>query len=287
LTIPVLIENHIVAVIGVANKDSDYNNSDIRQLILLMDSVWKIVDRINLMSDLIRAKKKAEESDRLKTAFLQNMSHEIRTPMNGILGFTGLLKRPNLEGEKQKEYIDIIEKSGARMLSIINDIINISKIESGVIQINLNPVDLHEVFHYISLLFTPEASGKNIALVTEKIIPPILRTDQEKLIAILTNLVKNALKFTTDGSITTGCEISDQAVLFYVRDTGKGIEPEKQQIIFERFRQGSESDSRNYDGVGLGLAISKAYVEILDGKIWLESQPGKGSTFYFTLPLLG
>jgi len=241
--------------------------------------------------ELIEAKNKAEESDRLKSAFLANMSHEIRTPMNGILGFAGLLKEPMLSGEEQLEYIDIIEQSGNRMLNIINDIVSISKVESGQMEVSIKETNINEQIEYIYTFFRPEAEKKGIQLRFKNSLPSkmsIIKTDREKIYAILTNLVKNALKFTQTGIIEFGFSPKTKGesseLEFYVKDTGIGINPEHQKFIFERFRQIDDSLKRNYEGAGLGLAISRAYVEMLGGKIWVESEQGIGSTFYFTIP---
>jgi hypothetical protein len=241
--------------------------------------------RIN--EELRISKSNAEESDRLKTAFLTNMSHEIRTPMNGILGFAGLLKEPNLSGEEQKKFIGIIEKSGVRMLNIINDIIDISKIESGIMEVSISETNINEQTEYIYTFFKPEVEYKGLMLSIKNTLyaeEAIIKTDKEKLYAILTNLVKNAIKFTDKGSIELGYEKRGRYIEFFVKDSGTGILPEKTELIFERFRQGSESLYRNYEGAGLGLSISKAYVEMLGGKIWVESVVGKGSVFYFAIP---
>ena len=215
------------------------------------------------------------------------MSHEIRTPMNGILGFTELLKAKKLSGDIQQEYINIIEKSGKRMLNIINDIISISKVESGQIEVTTSETNVNEQIEYLYTFFKPEAEQKNISLFLTKELPSkdsFIKTDREKLYAILTNLIKNAIKFTNDGSIEFGCERKGDYLEFFVKDTGLGISDSQKKIIFERFRQANDTISRTHEGSGLGLAISKAYVEILGGNIWVESKEGKGSTFYFTLP---
>ena len=248
--------------------------------------------KIKLLNiQLQEAQRKAEESERLKSAFLANMSHEIRTPMNGILGFAGLLREPHLTDEEQQEYIGIIEKSGARMLNIINDIVSISKVESGQMEVSINVTDINEQIEFIHTFFKPEAEHKGILLNMNKSLSSdeaIIKTDSEKIYAILTTLVKNAIKFTNTGSIEFGYNLISGSyppeLLYYVKDTGVGINPEHQQFIFERFRQSHESLSRKYEGAGLGLTISRAYVEILGGKIWVESEVGQGSTFYFTLP---
>ncbi|HKI88682.1 MAG TPA: ATP-binding protein, partial [Draconibacterium sp.] len=248
-----------------------------------------ITEQKRIGNELIKAKERAEESDRLKSAFLANMSHEIRTPMNGILGFTQLLKKPKLSGEEQQEFIDIIEKSGARMLNIINDIIYISRIESGHVDISISETNINKQVEYIFNFFKPEANGKKLNLTFKNALPSdeaIIKTDSEKVYAVLSNLVKNALKFTNAGSIELGYEIKDKFLEFFVKDTGSGIPQEQKEFIFERFRQGSETLTRNYEGAGLGLAISKAYVELLGGKIWIESNKEQGSTFRFTIPYL-
>jgi len=251
-----------------------------------------ITERRNKEKELIQAKDKAEESDRLKSAFLANMSHEIRTPMNGILGFAELLKEPKLTGEEQQKYIHIIEKSGERMLNIINDIINISKVEAGQMEISFTETNINEQIEDIYTFFQPEIEKKGVQFSFKNSLPSkrsIIKTDREKIYAILTNLVKNAIKFTKTGSIEFGyrlVETSNSVSLleFFVKDTGTGIPAEKKEIIFERFRQGNDLLNKGYEGSGLGLTISKAYVEMLGGKIWVESEEGLGSVFYFTVP---
>jgi len=249
-----------------------------------------ITDQKMTEIELLKAKEKAEESDRLKSAFLANMSHEIRTPMNGILGFANLLKEPGLSGESQQEFLQIIEKSGARMLNIINDIIDISKIESGQVEVTLSETNVNDQTNYIYTFFKPEVEQKGLQFILKNELPSkdaIIKTDREKVYAILTNLVKNAIKFTQQGSIEFGYNLKSGELEFFIRDSGAGIPKEQIESIFERFRQGSESLSKQYEGSGLGLSISKAYIELLGGKIWVESEFGKGSTFYFTLPYTG
>ncbi|MGM0622159.1 MAG: ATP-binding protein, partial [Bacteroidota bacterium] len=243
-------------------------------------------------NELISAKEKAEEGDRLKSAFLANMSHEIRTPMNGILGFTELLKTLNLNGEEQQKYIDIIEKSGIRMLNILNDIISISKIESQQIEVSVSDTNVNDQVEYVCNFFKLEAEQKKLHISFNNELPSdkaIIRTDREKIYAVLTNLVKNAIKFTQTGSIELGYSKKGGFFEFYVKDSGPGITEKQKKVIFERFRQGSESRTRNYEGAGLGLSISKAYVEMLGGKIRVENNTGKngnssGTTFFFTIP---
>ncbi|MDP3437825.1 MAG: PAS domain S-box protein [Bacteroidales bacterium] len=287
LTIPVFSDDKIVAVAGVANKECDYDNSDVRQLTLLMDSVWKISERILLIKDLTIAKEKAEESDRLKSAFLANMSHEIRTPMNGILGFAELLKVPGLSGEEQLDYIRIIEKSGSHMLKIINDIVDISKIEAGLMKNVIQEFNLNEQIEYVYNFFKPEAEAKGIKLIFGNSLSSkdiILKSDREKVYAVLSNLVKNAIKYTNEGSIEFGYSKKADNLEFYVKDTGIGIPKEREEAIFERFIQADIDDINVRQGAGLGLAIAKSYIQMLGGIIWVESKVGVGSTFYFTIP---
>ncbi len=247
--------------------------------------------------ELIKAKEKAEESDRLKSAFLANMSHEIRTPMNGILGFAELLKEPDLSGKDQHDYLEYIEKSGARMLNIIHDIIDISKIESGEMKTYLEPVDINEQIEYIYNLLKIDAENRKIKLLFKNTLQggeAVIETDKEKFFGILTNLIKNAIKYTDKGSVEFGYKLlrsvpyrpgsSSDVLEFYVKDTGIGIPAHRQKAIFERFIQADVADVQARHGAGLGLAISEAYVKMLGGKIRVESQVGEGSTFYFTLP---
>jgi len=286
-----LLSNHTkvtgLASIGVNITDSkNYEQmlEEKNKAIELQNEEYKQINKA-----LQKAKEHAEESDRLKTAFLANMSHEIRTPMNGILGFADLLKKPKLTDQERFEYISIIEESGKRMLKMINDIISIAKIETGIVDVKLTDTNINEQIDYIQTFFTPIAEKKKILLITHKSLPEsesIVNTDNEKIYAVLINLVNNALKFTEKGEVEFGYSDKGKNLEFFVRDTGKGIKAENQELIFERFRQDNESVLRKYEGTGLGLAISKAYIEMLGGKIWVESEPGKGATFYFTIPFI-
>ncbi|GEM_PF-1356214 len=245
--------------------------------------------RIREMNEkLIRATEKAQESDRLKSAFLANMSHEIRTPMNGIIGFCDLLQRENLKKEQIDTYVGIIVRSSNQLLSIINDIIDISKIEAG--QVTLNPTTFHpqRVIEEIGDLFSANASSKGLHLDVrmQNNDMPAISADQTKIKQVLSNLVNNAIKFTDKGTIEIGCQVEAGYLQFYVKDQGIGIAPENHQYIFERFRQVEGANTNSMAGTGLGLAISKSLIEMMGGIIWVESELGKGATFRFTIPMV-
>lgn len=248
-----------------------------------------IIQIQNINTELIHAKEKAEESERLKSSFLSNMSHEIRTPMNGILGFTELLKEPKLTGEEQQEYIKVIEKSGNRMLNIINDIVSISKLESGQMNLSYKETSIRDQVQVLYDFFKLEAEQKNIELKINNTLDNedcFIRTDEEKINTILSHLVKNAIKFTDHGSIEIGCFKNDTRITFYVKDSGIGITSTKLDLIFERFRQEDDSLNRSYDGAGLGLYIAKSYVNLLGGKIWAANNTNSGAIFYFEIPFI-
>ncbi|MGD2034970.1 MAG: PAS domain S-box protein [Bacteroidales bacterium] len=241
----------------------------------------------NINKELEKAKKKAEESDRLKSAFLANMSHEIRTPMNGILGFADLLKKKELPYPLRNKYVNIIEKSGERMLNTINNLIDISKVEANQIEVTLSDTNINELLEDIYTFFKPEVEKKAMRFFFGATLPDeeaIILTDQEKLYAILTNLTKNAIKYSIEGSIEIGYDLKGDYLEFFVKDTGIGIDKKQQEAIFNRFVQANSGINSPYEGAGLGLSIAKAYVELLNGKIWVESEKGVGSKFCFTIP---
>ncbi|NWJ50268.1 MAG: response regulator [Bacteroidetes bacterium] len=283
-----LIINIIIKGYILENEKAVLINSELQKKNEeIADSLMKLNEAD---AELRIAKERAEESDRLKSAFLANMSHEIRTPMNGILGFADLLKEPDLTGSEQNEYINIIKKSGIRMLNIINDLIDISKIEAGQTEVVLSECNINEQLEYIYTFFKPEVEGKGMLLQLHNSLQlneAVIETDREKIYAILTNLVKNAVKYSDNGSIEIGCFlgiVEPFELTFYVKDTGIGIPKNIQNMIFTRFVQADVIDKKALQGAGLGLSISKSYVEMLGGKIWVESEEGKGSTFYFTIP---
>lgn len=244
--------------------------------------------------DLERAKNKAEESDRLKSAFLANMSHEIRTPLNAIVGFVGLLNENGNSPEEIAKYKQIINKSSANLLQLINDIIDFSKIESGQLELYISDVNIYETLKEIYISFKEDMKRQvlseqqkvEIRLVTGSTGYFTLKTDALRLQQIFNNMLSNAIKFTHEGFIEFGIKeiIKDREIIFYVKDTGIGIDKKYQQKIFDRFFKIEDSKNTLYRGTGLGLAITKHLVETLGGKIWLESEPNKGSTFFFSIP---
>ncbi len=239
--------------------------------------------------ELEKAKQKAEESDKLKSAFLANMSHEIRTPMNGVMGFAELLKRPQLDGEEKNHYIELIQKSGHRMLEIINNLFDISSIEAGQVEIHKGETNVNEILDELFLMFKPLAQEEKLSLTVYQDLPwkeSLIITDGTKLSQILMNLINNSLKYTKEGKIDFGYTLENEAMLFYVKDTGIGIPKKFHSSIFDRFVQGELAIAREYEGAGLGLSISKAYVEMLGGKIWVDSIPSQGSNFYFNIPYI-
>ncbi|MEI6692848.1 MAG: PAS domain S-box protein [Chlorobium sp.] len=247
----------------------------------------EITEQKKLLNDLIKAREKAEENDRLKSAFLANISHEIRTPMNGILGFSQLLKESHLTGEEQAEYIDLIYRSGQRMLKLINDLIDISRIEAGETMVQITETPVNVLLRDLDAFFKPQADSKKLSLQVVTALPDnesIIVTDAAKLNQILTNLVQNALKFTLKGGIDVGYTRQSDMLEFYVSDSGIGIPQDMQLMIFDRFRQVNNTLTRTQQGSGLGLSISKSYVAMLGGTIKVESVEGKGSKFSFTLP---
>jgi PAS domain S-box-containing protein len=251
-----------------------------------------VTEQKNIEQELRIAKIKAQESDRLKTSFLANISHEIRTPMNGIVGFTQMIREGNIDTQIRKEYENIIYLSTRQLLHIIDDIVDISKIEANQLTINKTSFNINELISELQLFFERELSasdkGPDIRLSSYKESGDQecnIFTDQDRLRQIMNNLIGNAIKFTKRGEIKFGYTLSDNNFQFFVEDTGIGIDEELYSIIFEYFRQADEGHTRQYGGTGLGLPIAKGLVEILGGEIWVESKKGIGTTFYFSLPI--
>jgi len=242
-----------------------------------------------LKSHLVKirnAEQKAIDSDRLKTAFLQNISHEIRTPMNSIVGFSQLLQDKTITESDKNEYLGMITKSSDQLLNIVNEVLDISLIETGNISINKKRVRLNSLLDEIYQSHKSQIK-KNIEFSLTKGLPDQLSTiltDEIKVAQILNNLINNAIKFTDNGHIKFGYSLVNKEVEFFIEDTGIGIDNEFHDKIFERFLKVDKDNERLYDGVGLGLAICKGNVDLLKGRIWLESKPGNGSSFFFTIP---
>jgi signal transduction histidine kinase len=272
-----------------------------------------ISSRKKIEQELIAAKEKAEESDRLKTAFLQGINHEIRTPMNGILGFASLLKELDLSGDQQTEFIVSIEKSGNRMIETITTIVNTALIQTGQMEVSLSETNVNKLIKQTLTRYKPDSDEKgldfscNCPSGTDDL---IISTDDEKLGFILSHLVKNAIKFTDKGYIYFGYTLKGASVTvgvdaktdlpaetqvgkpnraveleFFVKDTGIGIPQNRQSAIFAPFQHADIANIRAFQGIGLGLSVSKAYIEMLGGEIRLESKEGEGASFYFTLPV--
>jgi PAS domain S-box-containing protein len=249
--------------------------------------IQDINEKKKFENELIAAKEKAEESDKLKTAFLQTISHEIRTPLNAIKGFAGLLNDSNLDPSRFRYYIDIINGSTDQLLLIMEDILSIAFIESGQEKISKSKFNLNYTLDLLIEKYNSKAIERNIKLELNKELKEsdsFIESDETKINQILKNLVSNALKFTHEGHIEIGYTIKKSVIEFFVKDTGIGIPKNMWEKIFDRFFQIDNSSTRNYEGTGLGLTLTKAYVSLMNGDIWVESIPGEGSTFYFTIP---
>lgn len=298
-----LIKNSVQSNGSLLNHLMRYRNkSDLNSCLLsaelitlnnkshILSIVFDTSERQKYENDLKLAKEKAEESDRLKSTFLANMSHEVRTPLNSVIGFSDLLRDEN-DSEVRNEYIDIISANSKYLLELINDIIDISKIEAGQLRIsesecNLNHL-LGQIFQWIDKERMERGKAQVKILLTTALTDDnsFVMVDEGRLRQILINLLTNALKFTNKGSIEFGYISNEKELKFFVKDTGIGIQKNNLQSIFERFKQADEGAARKYGGTGLGLAISKAITELMGGSIWVESEYGKGSVFYFTLAL--
>jgi PAS domain S-box-containing protein len=278
---------HILADESVREVEIFCSRIEVDGKFLIHAIIHDITEKKKILNDLIVAKERAEESDRLKTAFLHNISHEIRTPMNAIVGFTSLLESSGLSEETRRQYIDIVYQSSNQLLSIITDIVDISNIETGHTKMNPQKVDINAVIRKLYDQFLLRAKQVGISFKISPLLDDsqaVIISDEIKLIQVLSNLLNNSFKFTGNGSIEFGYILVHDILQFYVKDTGMGISEGNLQKIFERFYQVENTSSQKTGGTGLGLSISKAYVELMGGKIWVDSTPGEGSTFYFTIP---
>ncbi len=289
LGVPLISGDNILGVMVVQNYNNprayDENSKVVLEIVASQLSLY--IEHIRYEEALVTARDKAEESDRLKTAFLNNLSHEIRTPLNSIMGFSEILAGGMLDGSKIRKANSIINRSGTQLLSIIDDIINMSGIEAGVITATESECDVNDLMNGLLDQLIPVAGAKSVGLKIGARLNGennVVKTDAIKLTQILSNLLQNAIKFTDQGHVEFGCRLKNMTLYFFVRDTGLGIAPGDHDIIFERFRQGGVQPGQGETGLGLGLSISKSFVELLGGTIWFESEPGSGSTFYFTIP---
>lgn len=248
-----------------------------------------VTEKKKMIKELITAKEKAEESDRLKTVFLNNMSHEVRTPMNGIMGFSGFLAKPDITPEKRQYYANIVSNSCNQLLHIIDEILEISQLETKQVKPEIVEFYLNDLLMELFSIYDLRAKERKIPLYLKKELPDansMIRTDKSKLIKILGNLLENSLKFTNDGFIEFGYYLESGKTILFVKDTGIGIGTESFETIFQRFVQEENTSSRNFGGLGIGLSIAKENVELMGGEITLESEKGKGSTFYVSFPFL-
>lgn len=290
LGVPLLLNDKAIGAIVVQSYEDEnaYNEQDLLLLEFVADQVGTAILRKKMEDELKIALKKAQESDRLKSAFLANMSHEIRTPMNGIIGFSEFLMEDQLSDDRRKKFAKIVIDSGKQLLSIVNDILDISKIEAGVVKLNYEPVSINKLMDTLYNFYLPKADEKGIYLKCEKGLQhheSIIEIDKTKLQQVLTNLLSNAFKFTEKGGIKIGYEKKGDYLEFSIKDTGNGIDKELQSKLFQRFTRANVDLNIKHAGTGLGLAISKEYIELFKGKIRVDSNEN-GTEIYFTIPYL-
>ena len=287
--VPLKIQGKAIGAIAVQSYTNEiaYHKNDLQLLEFVADQISSSIQRKNTETKLRAALIKAQESDKLKSSFLANMSHEIRTPMNGIIGFSELSLNPNLSEFDRKRYANIVVNSSKQLLTIVNDILDISKIEAGVVKLNYESACLNHLMDDLYDFYKQTASDNYLKLICKKGLDSrksIIEIDGPKLNQVLINLLSNSFKFTENGSIEFGYELKDDStLLFFVKDTGIGIDKEFQSVIFDRFMQAEMSLKKQSKGTGLGLAITKKFIELFHGKIWLESDEN-GTSVYFTIP---
>ena len=290
LGIPLIVGDRVMGVFVVQSYDDSlaFNEQDKQMLELVAHEISYILQRMKSEVEIKLALEKAKESDRLKSAFLANMSHEIRTPLNSIIGFSEILANSQFEIEQKDEFLNHIITNGNQLLTIISDILDISKIESGEMIIHKSEIPVKDFLAEVQTLHSLKVQEKLLQFqfnLPDNLDSNIIYANKDRLHQIFNNLIGNALKFTSDGYIQVGCIYRDEKMEFYVKDSGIGIAPENHDKVFDRFRQVESAFSRKYGGNGLGLAITKNLIELMGGEIWVESDIGKGSTFFFTIPV--
>jgi signal transduction histidine kinase/HPt (histidine-containing phosphotransfer) domain-containing protein/ActR/RegA family two-component response regulator len=290
LVAPVIEQGKVRALLGVGNKAADYDDSDAQELQLIGQDLWRIVMRRRAEIALVAAKEASEQASRAKSAFLANMSHEIRTPMNAIIGLSHLLRRDD-PTPQQAERLDKLETAAQHLLAILNDILDFSKIEAGRLLLERVDFLLETVLSQVRSLIAGPAQAKGLALeVAAADLPRWVRGDPTRLRQALLNYAGNAVKFTERGRILLGARLLEETeqgllVHFEVRDTGIGIPPDKLPNLFEAFEQADATTTRKYGGTGLGLAITRRLARLMGGEAGAESEPGRGSRFWFTARL--
>ena len=293
MSVPVVEDGQVGMIIGVGNKENPYDDHDVRQLESIADEVQKFITRRRAEAALKLAKQKAEQANRAKSVFLANMSHELRTPLNGILGYTQiLLSDPRLDAEFQDK-IQVIEHAGEHLLTLINDVLDLSKVEAGKLELQPQEIHLQGFFDEVAQLFNMRAEQKDLLFHYERCqfsneggehgLPTLIHADEKRLRQVLLNLLSNAMKFTEQGQVTLKVSYLDSVMRVEVVDSGRGITTEDLEVIFEPFRQ--VGDQQHYEGTGLGLPICRKLVRMMGGELSVESTLGQGSRFWFEIPL--
>ncbi len=290
LAVPVYTGKGLVGFMGLNSLgENRWKEFHIQFMKIISSALCSSVIAASRQNKLIQAKEKAEESDRLKSAFLVNMSHDIRTPMNGILGFVDLLRNPELSGEEQKQYADYVKTSSERLLNTVSDIIEISKIESGQAPLIYSIENANEIMHYLHRSLLPEAEEKGLTLILDETCgrastdQTFIKTDKMKLLAVLKKLVQNAIQFNEKGAVELAFEVKNENIVFCISDSGPEIDGERFNAAFNRFAPVHPGVNGQFENSVLSPAITRAYAELLHGQMWVESEAGKGNNIYFSL----
>jgi signal transduction histidine kinase len=284
---PIITDNSLNTVVVIADKEADYDIDDIESLELLVDPVSNIAENFRKLEELTLAKEHAEINEQLKLSYFTNILHEIKTPVNAIAGFSQLLKESDLSSENRQKFLDVIMESSTNLVEIINNVAEISNVESGLIKFNEKEVLLSDLFNELFDHFKEEAAAKKLLFKTEIAVSETegnILTDRGRLLQVLSALLSNSFKFTFTGKIVFGYKYKGDLIEFFVSDTGIGIPGNEKDKIFDHFFQAANSTSKSFKGTGLGLSFTKAVIERMGGEIWCNSSEGKGSDFHFTVP---